>query len=286
MSSFEHTRQNVTQALRNLQAEGPSFQVQRVTPIGDKFARILGTITASASPEAVRNAVAKLNNKVVPVEGSVAAIASNGITQTVEGIVGVLEQRVVLDESNAGGFTAIANTNMYMDSEERLWSLNKTDAGDILIKSHAGDDMEIMQNLMACVASNSVGIQESIPASDRVANQRSSLQGGDLMAYVSPTLGRTVMGFAVASVVTGEGADTGLLAVIDRDGNVEQIDRQLVVASVASNDIEFDDTTEMEAVAAGNFSLEFIADYYRKMFIRSPEYFDKFWARFKSHAFM
>lgn len=286
MSSFEHTRQNVTQAIRNLQADGPSFQVQRVTPIGDKFARILGTITASAGPEAVRNAVAKLNAKITPVAGSFAAIASNGITQTVEGIVGVLDQRIVLDESNAAGFTAIANTNMYIDAEERLWSLNKTDAGDILIKSHAGDDLEIMNNLMACVASNSVGVQESIPASDRVAGQRRGLQGGDLLAYVSPTLGRTVMGFAIASVVNGEGEDLGLLAVIDRDGGVEQVHRDMVVASVASNDIEFDDTTEMEAVAAGNFSLEFIADYYRKMFIRSPEYFDKFWARFTSHAFM
>lgn len=280
MSTFAHTRNSVTAALKGLQSEGPSFSLQQVTPINDQFARITGTIVATASGDQILNAVSRLTGgKFVPVKGSFQAIASNSITMSVEGIVGALEQRIVLTESNQGQFKAVAS-NMYMDEEERLWSLRKTDAGDILIKSHASDDLEVMNHLMTCVASTSVGHMEALPASANLSRERAGVQGGDLVKYVN-SQGRVGMAFAVASVEK-EGADCGLV-VVNTNNDIEQIDRNMIISAIASSDIEADDTAEMEAVAAGNYSLEFIADYYRKMFMRRPEYFEAFWQRFTSH---
>lgn len=284
MSTFAHTRNNVTAALRDLASQAPNFQVQRVTPIGSRFARVLGTISAKATPDQVMAAVRKLNPHATPVKGSFVSIASNGLTMSLEGIVGVLDERIVLSETNRDSFTAVA-ANMYMDEEERLWSLKKTDAGDILIKSHANDEMEIMNGLMACVASTNTGVQEALPASAQLAGQRAQIQGGDLMTYVSPTAGHLVMGFAVAAAVNEAGEDQGLVAV-SQDGTTEQIDRMLVVAYAQGADVESDDTAELEAVASGRPSMEMIREYYRKVFIRSPAYFEKFWSRFSSHAFM
>jgi len=281
MSTFQHTRNSVTAAIQNLASQGPVLHVQRVTPIGSNFARVLGTISAKATPDQIAGAIRKLSSKLTPIAGSFQAVASNGVTQSIEGIVGVIEERIVLSDNNREQFSAIAS-NMYMDEEERLWSLKKTEAGDILIKSHAGDDLEVMNSLMACVASSDVGYQESIPASNDLAGQRATVEGGDLITYVSPVAGRTVLGFAVASAINEDGSEAGLV-VVDREDRVEQIDRNLVIASF--QDVEIDETEELVAVAAGNFSMEMIKDYYRRMFIRRPEYFEKFWSRYSSHAF-
>lgn len=278
MSLFKHTRSSVSAAISNLASQGPTFHVQRVTPIGENFARVLGTIKANATPDQIIASIRGLNNKLTPISGSFQAVASNGVTQSIEGIVGIIQERIVLSDTNREQFSAIAS-NMYMDEEERLWSLKKTEAGDILIKSHAGDDLEVMNSLMACVASSDVGYQESIPASNDLSKQRATVEGGDLITYVSPSRGRTVLGFAVASAVSEEGTDAGLI-VVDREDQVEQIDRNLVVA--AFENVEMDETEELEAVAAGNFSLEMIKDYYRRVFIRRPEYFEKFWDRYSS----
>ncbi len=283
MSTHEHTRNNVTAALKSI-ARAPALSVQRVTPIGERFARVLGTISASATPEQLLSAVRKLNPKLVPIAGTFTAVASNGYTMSIEGIVGSLEERIVLDESNRESFTAVAS-NMYMDVEERLWSLKKTEGGDILISSHAGDDREIMNSLMACVASSQVGVQEAEPASNQLATARANIEGADLISYVSPSKGVLTMGFALASVSGESGASHGLMALAHDGAEPELVDRNLIVAHVAASNIDFDETSEMEAVASGNFSLEMIEAYYKKMFIRRPEYFQAFWSRFKSHAF-
>lgn len=277
------TRNTVNAALAGLAASGPVLNVHSVTPVGSKFARVLGTIVASATPEQISAAVKKLGGKLSPVPNSFAALSSNGITQSIEGIVGVIEERIVLDESNAANFQAVASTNMYMDSEERLWSANKTDAGTVLIKSHAGDDMEIMNQLMACVASSHVAVQEAEPVSRQLRNQRAAIIGGDLINFVSESSGRVTMGFVVSDLKGEDGSDRGLY-VVDQLGNHGQLNRELVTAAIASSEIEYDDTEPLVAVAAGNYSLEMMIEYYRKMFVRSPEYFEKFRQRLLSRA--
>lgn len=277
------THGNVNSALAGLASQGPVFNVHSVNPVGSKFARVLGTIVAGATPEQISKAVRQLGGKLIPVPHSFAALSSNGVTQCIEGIVGVLEERIVLDETNADKFNAIASTNMYMDSEERLWSANKTDAGTVLIKSHAGDDMEIMNQLMACVASSQIAQQEAEPVSRKLRGERAHVEGGDLINYVSESTGRVTMGFVVTDMKGEDGSDKGLY-VVDQHGNHGALNRELVTAAIASSEIEYDETESLVAVAAGNISLEMMIEYYRKMFVRSPEYFEKFRERLLSRA--
>jgi len=281
MSTLQHTRNSVSLALKNIKDKTPTLNVERVTQIDSNFARIVGTINAQASAEQIGDAVRKLSKKLTPVQGSFVSIACNSATRSIEGIVGVVTERVVLSDNNRDAFQSLSS-NMYMDNEEQLWSLKKTDGGDILIKSHAGDDLEVMNSLMACVASSQVGVQETLPAAQRFVESRRQVEGGDLLAYVSPKTGTTVLGFAIAAAVQEDGSDAGLI-VVDRNDNLEQISRELVVAY--TDQVETDDTTELEAVAAGNFSLEMMKDYYRRLFVRSPEYFEEFWKRLSGHAY-
>lgn len=277
------THGNVNSALASLALQGPVLNVHSVLPVGSKFARVLGTIVAGATPEQISKAIRNLGGKLLPVPHSFAALSSNGITQSIEGIVGVIEERIVMDHTNEANFESVANTNMYMDSEERLWSANKTDAGTVLIKSHAGDDMEVMNQLMACVASSQVAQQEAEPVSRSLRNERSNVEGGDLINYVSESTGRVTMGFVVTDIKGEDGADRGLY-VVDQHGNHGPLNRELVTAAIASSEIEYDDTEPLVAVAAGNYSLEMMIEYYRKMFVRSPEYFEKFRQRLLSRA--
>ncbi|MBO6276558.1 MAG: hypothetical protein J6N20_03840 [Pseudomonas sp.] len=281
------THGNVNLALAALAAQGPDIKVQRVTPIGNKFARVLATISATASVAQTQVAAKRdLHHLLTPVPNTFAALASNGVTKTIEFVVGVLEERVVLDQSNATRFAAVASTNMYIDSEEKLWSANKTDAGVVLIKSHAGDDMEIMSALMKCVASTAVGQQESLPAADAQVRDRNKIEGGDLVTFVSESTGRVDMGFVVAALAGEDGSDRGLF-ITNQDGSFQgAVDRNLVIATVAGSQLQIEETTDdLVAVASGRPSLEMMLDYYRKVFIRSPEYFAKFRQRLLSHAF-
>lgn len=276
----------VSNAIAALASNGPDLKVQRVTPVGSKFARVLATISATATLDQIQTAAKRLGSKLTPIPQSFTSLSSNGITQSIEMVVGVIEERVVLDHSNEANYQAVASTNMYMDSEERLWSANKTDAGVVLIKSHAGDDMEIMSALMKCVASTNVGMQEAMPAADAQVRDRAGITGGDLITFVSEATGRVDMGFVVAAVASDTGEDRGLY-VVNQAGNYDGvIDRNLVIAAIASSQLEIDDTTDdLVAVASGKPSIEMMLEYYRKVFIRSPEYFAKFRQRLLSHAF-
>lgn len=275
------TQNSVNAALAAVHT-APDFYLSKVANIGNKFARVVGTIRASATPDQLIAAVRKLNPRFSPVQGSFTAIASNGITTTYEGLVGSLTERVVLTDENRAGFKAIAS-NMYMDCEEKLWSMVKTEAGDVLISSHAADEPEIMKALMQSVASSNVGadVQQKMSEADAI---RAQIKGGDLVTFVSES-GAVQMGFVVAAVANADGSDAGLSVVTQLNEDVHMVDRNMVVAFVDADSVEGDEQAEMEAVAAGSINMDMIANYYRRVFARRPEYFEAFMQRFRSHVF-
>lgn len=275
------TQNSVAQVIAAVHS-APDIYLAKVTPISDKFARIVGTIRASASADQLLSAVRNLHTRFSPVRGSFAAIASNGLTVTYEGIIGALPERIVMTPENEGSYKAIAS-NMYMDNEEKLWSMVKTDAGNILISSHASDESEVMANLMKSVASSSAAgdVQQRMSATDA---SRASIEGGDLVTFVSQA-GAVQMGFVVAAVANADGSDAGLSVVTQLTEDVHAVDRNMVVAFVKANDMDSDEAASLEAVAAGNINMDMIANYYRRHFARRPEYFEAFMERFRKHAF-
>ena len=275
------TQNSVNSALASV-AGAPEFYVTKITPIDGNFARVVGTVRASATAQQVLAAARNLHKRFVPVQNSFTAIASNKITTTYEGIIASLPERIVLDETNEGNYSAIASTNMYMDEEEKLWSMVKTDAGKILISSHASDESEVMANLMKSVASAHVeqDVQHRMSVADA---SRQGIQGGDLVSFVSQA-GAVQMGFVVAAVANADGSDAGLSVVTQLNEDIHHIDRNMVVAFVSADQVEGDEEAQLEAVAAGNINFDMIANYYRRVFARRPEYFEAFMERFRNHA--
>ncbi|MNY57844.1 hypothetical protein D3C86_1941080 [compost metagenome] len=119
--------------------------------------------------------------------------------------------------------------------------------------------------------------------SKALRNERAAIVGGDLINFVSESSGRVSMGFVVTDVQNEHGVDKGLY-VVDTNGTHGQINREMVTAAIASSEIEYNESESLMAVASGNISLEMMVEYYRKMFIRSPEYFEKFRQRLLSRA--
>lgn len=275
------TQTSVQQAVAGVFGE-PEFYVNKITPINSQFARIVGTVRASAQPQQLLNAVRKVAEKCAPVKGSFVAVASNGLTTTYEGIIGTINERIVLTEQNQHKFRSIAS-NMYMDEEDKLWSMKKTEAGNILISSHASDELEVMQNLMKSVASSAPeqAVQQRMSETDA---SRARIRGGDLALFVSES-GALSMGFVAAAMETNEREDAGVAVVTQLDEDVQVIDRNMVIAYVSGDEIDADETAELEAVASGNINMDVIADYYRRVFQRRPEYFEMFMERFRNHVF-
>lgn len=274
------TQLSVNQAIASVTG-APDFYVNKIVPIGESFARVTGTVRASTNAQQLLAAVRKACNKCAPVAGSFTAVANNGLSVVYEGIIGAVQERIVLTEDNRGQFKSIAS-NMYMDNDDKLWSLKKTEAGDILISSHASDELQVMQGLMKSVASSvSQDVAQRMSVADR---SRQSIQGGDLALFVSEA-GSIELGYVAAASVNHDGTDAGLAVVTRLNEDVQQIDRNMVVAFVNGNELDVDEDAQLEAVAAGNINMERIAEYYRKVFIRRPEYYEMFMERFRNHVF-
>lgn len=250
--------------------------------INDRFARIVATAAAGSKPEQIQAGIRAQFHNVVPIAGSFVSLASDPAKQVFEGIVGVVDQRIVLTEENKGDYKAVAS-NMFMDADENLWSLKDTATGQILVKALAADDFAVMQQLMACasVDHNDFSIRDiEVPS----AITRASVEGGDLLSYVSPNSATVEMAIAVAALDNEDGSSTHQLSVVRPNGQSEIIHRELIVA-VAAHEIE-ESPEDQELATAANLDWNMISNYYARMFARRPAYYEAFMQRFRAHAFM
>jgi hypothetical protein len=185
------------------------------------------------------------------------------------------------------GFKAVAS-NMFMDDEKDMWVLRKTEAGGLLVKTTGIDDDMSLVGMLDAVASD--GFRNS-PEFGRMTAMASSIEhavaGGDFVSYVNND-NRVVCGFVVASV---EGTDE-IVALPVGATEGETIKKAAVTEIHAQTDFpQHQPTGEEEAetvvaAARGAIDLNFILDYYKKVYARSPQYFDMLAQRFQSHQFM
>lgn len=295
MASLKNARGAVDQLVTGLAKEKTARinldSIDRLS--NDGFARVTASVVhAGGSREdhavVVQALCAKMGNKLRPVEGSFHAIASNAHGVTISGIVTCNPEAIVY-EDGMDGFKAVAG-NMFMDTEENLWALRKTEAGNLLVKSRGAEDADIISDLMQSLSSSvdrGMGFEATASARRDVAI-RDGMQGGDFLVYVDPVTESVQFGAVVAGVAMDNGDQTGDLAVIASGGDDSVvIDRGMVLASV--KDVEYNDdglVADQEAVAANAHSLDEIAAYYSQVFRRDPAYFEQFMARWKAHSFM
>lgn len=265
----------------------PSFHLTSVKQIDSRRASVVGIIAASFGADILLNAVSNVSKSVRAVPGTFVTLASNAATRTVEGIVEMHGETVVLDDSNKDKFRSVSSS-MYIDEEERLWSIKRTGAGDILIRANNGNEDEELHTMLKSIAScdhNSLNMRHVQGCLDTSEQVRNSIQGGDLTVYHSSRSGQVELGFVVAAIANADGSDNGVAVVNRLDEDVEHISRYAVVAHVKGDDLETDndfaESAAFSAVASGAITMDMIADYYRKVFIRNPEYFEKFIERFR-----
>lgn len=283
MSYMSHSREAISRALNQVKTVAAHVNVREVFPINEHFARVVAQASAGATPESVMAGFRKQFTGITPVNGSFVSVSKNAATHTFEGIVGVVAERVVITDENRDQFKAVAG-NMFMDEDEKLWTLKAGDAGQVMVKSICNDDFAVMQQLLS-VASSNPNDFETGPMVQKNAEVRATAQGSDLVTFVSTATSQVEMGIVVASVENADGTDTHTVQVVRRNGETETVNREMIVA-VAEQNLE-DDHDELANVAtAANIDFAAIAAYYSRMFARRRDYYDMFMARFRNHAFM
>lgn len=281
---------NPTRAASSM-ASGAHKQVATVTireavQIDDRFARIIATASAAATPEQIAEGIKQQFQGAVAIPGSFVSLASSKAMNVFEGIVGVVAQRIVLTDENRGNFKAIA-ANMFMsnDESESLWALRTTATGQVLVKAADNDaDVAVMKQLMACASTDHNAFEHRDIGAEN-AQVRASVEGGDLITYVSQTSADLQMGIATASIENEDGSDAHMIAVVRPNGQAETINREMIVVAGTYEDSE-EDIAEAQTATAGAMDVERFNSYYSRVFARRPAYFEEFMKRVRSYVFM
>lgn len=271
----------------------PTVTVLGYTLAGDGVARIVGEVVHNQGSRKDHALIGKalasaFDNKLRPVANSFHSLSKSAYTERFEGVVRVNTQSVPYKDDMAG-FRSFSS-NIFMDDEEKMWVLRKTEAGEILVKNTGIEDHESLKGLMDVVCSGGYSLSSEFKRDvASLSTMQHSVTGGDFVQYISSSSDETKFGFVVAT------AEDGKLVVLSADLAFE--DGEVVSASAVINkydtepfpDVEFSEQEKMDnavATARGVIDIKFLLDYYRKVFQRSPEFFKQFEARVRQHAFM
>lgn len=249
----------------------PNTEVTRVFGILDKReGNTLGHVEASAV------IAHSLGGKVRCVADSFTVMASNAVSDLVTGFVVPLltSKPYVADDTT---MRAMAG-NMFMDEEENLWKLQKTEAGDIMVRSHVDNADEIrtmMQSLCSATPSSTVQAHEAVI--QNFVQSITEIPSGNDILFVDPET-HTVTAATIIAVVDDV---PNTVAIAGAFGSCA-ISRDMIVCATDFVDLEDKEAQELEAQAS-SFSLADITEYYRKVYQRRPEYFEAFMTRWRSH---
>src|SRR5690606_11902485 len=259
-----------------------TIQIRDAFPVGDRFARMVAVAAGGTTPQQIKQSISANCKNGTAIAGSFLARARDASKVAFEGIVAIVSERIVLSDANRSQYKAVAS-NLFMDDNENMWALKDTATGQILVKSIAADDYAVMQQLMAVASTdhNDFGMR-NIGHDNAVA--RASIEGGDLISYVSEQSGRVEMGIACAAIVNADGTDTFQMQVVRPDGETETVNREMVVAA-AEHEVPEDPEDQQIMATASSVNLDMIAKYYARVFARRPAYYEEFMRRFRAHAF-
>lgn len=293
MSTLNHARGQIDTMLTQMRKERkPQVNVVSIDAMTNEgFARVTASVTHTSESRkdanvALEAIASRLGGKLRPVHGSFQIVASNKVSDTLTGIFTCNPETIAFEEG-MNGYKAVAG-NMFIDDEEQLWALRKTEAGNLLVKSRGKEDADIIAELMTSLSSVSVGSVgfEAVASVQREERARTELQGGDFVAFVHPQREEVVFGAVVASVCLEDGRETGELVVVASGEDTSVVvDCHMALAKFA--DVEYDDTglVDENTVEANAHSIDEISAYYQRLFQRDPSYFEKFMERWMNHAF-
>ena len=283
------TSSAVSQITKQHARKLPSVNILGFKTVGNGLARIVAEVAHTQNSRndhaTIGQSLSKLfDNKLVAVAGSFKSLEKAPYTERVEGFVSVNQQIQPYTEGMQG--LRSVSSNMFMDDEEKMWVLRKTEAGDVLVKSTGIEDHEDLSKLLNACCSSGYSLSSGARKHEaEIAQFQGNVQGGDFIKYVSVSTGEARIGFAVASTEDG-------LIVLPTDGEEEEIPKEAVVEQYDAEDLPEDTPSESEsaeinvAIARGSVDIKFMLDYYKRVFQRSPAYYAEFAKRVRSHAFL
>lgn len=279
--SNTQARSAVTQMLKGLGEDKHMHVVQASVIPGTELTRVYGLLDKRngktlGAVEASSVISRSLGGKVTPVADSFTVLASNAVSDLVTGFVVPLRTSRPFDAADTT-MRAMAG-NMFMDEEEHLWKLQKTEAGDILVRSHIDNADEIrvlMQSLCSGVPAATQHEHESLI--QQHAQSLDQIQSGSDILYVDPESQKVTAGVIIALVED----IPNTVAVANAEGSFT-LTRDMIVCATAFDGLEDQEAKELEANAS-SFTIADITEYYRKLYQRRPEYFEQFMSRWRSH---
>lgn len=289
--NFSTRKMSLQTAIAGARSNDPVVEVQNYAIAGDGRARVMIEVThneaSRQNPAMIASALkSRFDGKMEAVAGSFKSLEKGRYTERLVGIVAAVRQAIPFSEG-MNGFKAVAS-NMFMDDEKDMWVLRKTEAGGLLVKTTGIDDDMSLVGMLDAVASD--GFRNS-PEYGRMTAMASSIEkavaGGDFVTYVNND-NQVVCGFVVASVDGGD--EIVALPVGATEGDT--IKKAAVTEIHPQGDFpEYvqsgeDEAAQVVAAARGTIDINFILDYYKKVYARNPAFYDAFAQRLQSHQFM
>jgi hypothetical protein len=287
---------SVSSVAANLAAEKvPTINLIGYALAGDGLARVVVDVMhtrASREDHAlVGQSLSKIfDNKLMAVCGSFQSVDKAPYSERVEGIVRVNTQSVAFQEGMSG-FRSVSS-NIFMDDEEKMWVLRKTEAGDLLVKGTGIEDHESLKGLLDVVCSSGYSLSsEYKKATAKLSAKQKAVVGGHFIAFVSNSSGEVNFGFVVAS---DEANDKLIVLPVgaEPESEGEVVDKVAVVESFNIEDFPEPEMSEQEQMdqavctARGVVNLSTLLAFYKKVFARSPAFYAEFAKRARAHAFM
>ncbi len=279
-------------AIGAVKQDVPGIEIKHFAPAGQGLARVVARVIHTAASRVNPGLIAqallnKTDNRLSAVAGSFRVMDRGPLSDTVTGILSYNRESIAVASSDdMKGFTAVAS-NMFMDDEERMWNLHKTESGSLLVRSSGIDDDQALIGLLASLSSSPQTSTEGRQLTAMASSLRDRVEGGQFVSFVNAN-NMLAHGFVV---VTAADTDDAIVLTGEKD-EPEAIKTNSVTEihelGADAPQVELSEQEQVDvavASAAGRVSLDMMVDYYRRMFAASPEYFEQFKQRLLSHGF-
>lgn len=286
---FQSRSSSLHTAVAGSRSADPVVELQSYAIAGAGLARVMVQVTHNEAsrndPSVISSALRKLvGGKMEAVAGSFISLDKGSYTERIAGIMSVVREAIPVTPESTKLFRATAS-NMFMDDEKDMWVLRKTEAGQLYVKTTGiDDDMALIGMLDACA---SAGFRNSPDCAKMVAQcsaLASKVEGGDFVSYVNFDNSLS-LGYVVATAANSD--DAMILPVGADEGEaikkaaITQIHAQNEFPSHVQNEQEQADTAV--AAARGGIDINFLLDYYKKVYARSPKFYSEFAQRLQAH---
>lgn len=276
-----------------------------VTPT---LAQVVATFnTVETTRDALMSAVtAATDNKAAPVEGSFRAIASYGQPAMV-GFMAINRETRPYEEAAAKKMTALAS-NMLMDAvDDSLWEVRSDGSGGKMLCRQDGDSL---QGLMETA-------RIRMPRAPKLDNVLAGVDTGNFVAFVDPASEQLRYGYVLATGLEIAPVPTGGIDLdpLDRSNAVEVLPLDTIAPDNTSDEATGEgnriaqrlaednapvtipaslivesanlggDDRVAEVAAPGNFTnKQSLLDYYKRLYVYSPDYYSQLTKIINNHA--